>query len=305
MRDPKYVIEAEGLTRRFGSKRLGWFEAVHNLSLRVEAGSVYGLLGRNGSGKTTTIRLLLGLLWPDEGHSWVLGEESRQLSPACRQRIGYVSESGFPYDTMPLAALVRYVSTFFDRWDWPYTNHLVQRFDLPTQRPLRLLSRGQQRQCELLLALAQKPDLLILDDPALGLDVTVRREFLEVALEVAREEGKAVLFSSHVLSDVERIVDTVGMLEQGQLLYQGSLDVLKACVKRCVLTWDGTGASTLPKVEGELCRTRHGQDMVLVTCAYTPELESYLRFAAGLTAVQDMNLEEIFMALTARFSGRL
>jgi hypothetical protein len=146
------MIKAEGLTRRFGS-----VEAVHNLSFHVESGSVYGLLGKNGSGKTTAIRLLLGLLWPNAGQSWVLGEDSLHLSPPCRQRIGYVSESGLPYDTLPMPALVRFVRGWFPQLDWRHTNELLQRFVVPTDRPLKQMSRGERRLCELILELAKQP----------------------------------------------------------------------------------------------------------------------------------------------------
>jgi ABC-2 type transport system ATP-binding protein len=287
MNGSAFVIEAEGLTRRFGK-----LEAVRDLSFQVEPGSVYGLLGKNGSGKTTTIRLLLGLLWPHAGRSRLLGEDSTELSPRCRQRIGYLSEEPFPYGDLPMPAVLRFVSTFFPAWDWAYTNDLLKRFAVPLDRPLTAMSQGERRKCELLLVLAQKPDLLILDDPALGLDVTVRREFLWAALEVARQEGQAVLFTSHVLSDVERVVDTVGILDSGRLKVQAPLDDLKARTKRLVFA----GAGPAP-VEGELSRARKGRDMVLVTGAYTPELEARLRQSAGLVGVEDLNLEDVFVAL--------
>jgi ABC-2 type transport system ATP-binding protein len=298
MSDANVVIEAEGLTRSFGST-----EAVKDLSFRVEAGSVYGLLGKNGSGKTTTIRLLLGLLAPDGGWSRVLGEDSRDLSPGCRQRIGYLSEEPFPYQDLPLPALLRFVAAFFPRWDWDHTNALLRRFAVPTDKPLSGMSAGQRRLCELLLVLAQKPDLLVLDDPAMGLDVTVRREFLWAALEVARDEGKAVLFTSHVLTDVERVVDTVGVLESGRLCVQAPLEELQARMKRLLFELPVAAAPDPPAVAGELSRKRSGRDVVVVTGAYTPELEAELRRAGGLAAVEDMNLEDIFIAIVDGKAG--
>src|SRR5438132_12246765 len=137
MSDTAYVIEATDLSRHYGKT-----EAVRHLSFQVEEGSVYGLLGKNGAGKTTTIKLLLGLLWPTSGSSRVLGEDSRSLTPACRQRIGYLSEEPFPYQDLPLPALLRFVSAFFPAWDWDHTDSLLKRFELPLDRPLVTMSLG-------------------------------------------------------------------------------------------------------------------------------------------------------------------
>jgi ABC-2 type transport system ATP-binding protein len=294
----RFVIEATGLSRRFGV-----IEAVHNLSFQVEAGSVYGLLGKNGSGKTTTIKLLLGLLWPDAGSSRVLGEDSRSLTSACRQRIGYLSEEPFPYNDLPLPALLRFVSCFFPHWDRDHANSLLDRFRVPLDRSLNALSLGQRRLSELLLVLAQQPDLLILDDPGQGLDVTVRREFLWAALELARDEGKAVLFTSHILTDVERVVDTVGILESGRLKLQAPLEELQGRMKRLLFVRSSSEAPEPPAVAGEVLRERKGRDVVVVTEGYTPELEANLRRSAGLTAVEHLNLEEIFVAVVDGQSG--
>jgi ABC-2 type transport system ATP-binding protein len=225
----------------------------------------------------------------------VLGDDSRRLSPECRRRIGYLSEEPFPYNDLPLPALLRFVATFFPDWDWDHADELVRRFRPPLDRSLQTMSVGERRKSELLLVLAQKPDLLILDDPASGLDVTVRREFLWAALEVARTEGKAVLFTSHVLSDVERVVDTVGILEGGRLSVQASLEDLKGRTKRLVFASPPDPAAP-PPVAGELTRSRAGRDVVVVTDAYSPELEERLRRDAGLSAVEDLNLEDIFVA---------
>jgi ABC-2 type transport system ATP-binding protein len=298
MNGEAFVIEAHDLTRSFGT-----VEAVNGLSFRVAPGSVYGLLGKNGSGKTTTIKMLLGLLWPDRGTSSVLGEPSRRLSPDCRRRIGYLSEEPFPYADLPVPALLRFVSAFFPHWDWGYTNGLVERFAVPLDRPLQSMSAGERRKCELLLVLAQKPDLLILDDPALGLDVTVRREFLWAALEVARDEGKAVLFTSHVLTDVERVVDTVGVLDGGRLLLQAPLEELQERTKRLVFSLPGVGVPGPAVVDGELSRERRGKDVLVVTADYTPQLEARLRDSAYLSAVEDLNLEDIFVALVGTKTG--
>jgi ABC-2 type transport system ATP-binding protein len=180
---------------------------------------------------------------------------------------------------------------------------MVERFAVPMDRPIQKMSAGERRKCELLLVLAQKPDLLILDDPALGLDVTVRREFLWAALEVARSEGKAVLFTSHVLTDVERVVDTIGVLDRGRLLLQAPLEELKERTKRLVFSFPTETLSGPPLVNGELTRERRGKDWLVVTAAHTPQLEAGLRETGLLTAVEDLNLDDIFVALVESNKG--
>jgi ABC-2 type transport system ATP-binding protein len=292
MGEQSFVIEAHDLTRSFGT-----VEAVRGLSFHVEPGSIFGLLGKNGCGKTTTIKMLLGLLRPERGESTVLGEPSQRLSAACRRRIGYLSEQPFPYADLPVPALLRFVSAFFPSWDWDYANQLLHRFEVPLDRPLMTMSAGQRRKCELLLVLAQQPDLLILDDPALGLDITVRREFLWAALEVARSEGKAVLFTSHVLTDVERVVDTVGVMEAGRLLLQYPLKALQWRTRRLVFRPPGEPSPEPPPVLGELTRERHCNEIQVVTGDYSPELEAELRSSTHLVDVEDLSLEDIFVAL--------
>jgi ABC-2 type transport system ATP-binding protein len=159
------------------------------------------------------------------------------------------------------------------------------------------MSAGERRKCELLLVLAQRPDLLILDDPALGLDITVRREFLWAALEVARSEGKAVLFTSHVLTDVERVVDTVGVMDEGRLLLQSPLEELRRRTRRLVFRLPGEQYQDPPVVRGELSRERRGTEVHIVTADYSPDLEAGLRSWAYFTGVEKLNLEDIFVAL--------
>jgi len=292
------AVLAEDLTKSFGK-----VPAIRNLSFEVAPGSVFGLLGRNGAGKTTALRLLLGLLAPDSGRSTVLGEDSLALSRETRRRIGYLSEETLVPQDLPLPYLLRYVSAFFDSWDWKRAEDLVRRFAVPADRPLEKMSAGERRKAELLLVLAQRPDLLVLDDPAVGLDVTVRREFLWGALELAREEGKTVLFTSHVLTDVERIADTIGIMDRGAMRILAPLDELKARTKRLVIPLPRGRDLASVKVPGELTRSLEGSDLVVVTGEFGPEIEADLAGEFGSLDVEDLNLEEIFCAVTGAPAG--
>jgi ABC-2 type transport system ATP-binding protein len=282
------VVRADGLV-----KKLDETEAVRGLSFEVREGSVFGLVGRNGCGKTTTIRLLLGLLHPDAGSSTVFGEDSRALSVETRRRVGYLSEEPFPYADLPVPDTLEWLSAFFPAWQWPRAEKWLARFDVPREQPLKEMSKGERRRAELLLVLAQDPDLLVLDDPALGLDATVRRDFLAAALEIVRDEGKTVLFTSHVLTDVERVVDTVAFVEKGALRSAGALDDVKARTKRLVFPGAASGAAVV--VPGEVTRRIEGGDLVVVTEAFGEALERRLRQEHAGLEVEDLGLEDIFL----------
>jgi ABC-2 type transport system ATP-binding protein len=295
MSGEEIVVQAEGLHKSYGKSK-----AVDGLSFEVCRGSIYGLLGPNGSGKTTTLKLLLGLLRPDKGTSSIFSEPSRELSWRCRQRIGWLSEEKFPYDKLPLPDLLKFVSAFFEKWDWDYSRKLVEKFDVPTDRPLRSLSYGERRKAELLTVLAQQPDLLILDDPAIGLDTTVRREFLWAALEVAADKNCTVLFTSHILTDVERIVDSVGLMRRGKMYRSGALDELKARTKRLVfrnMEEIVTLTTARPLVAGEVSRRLVGSDLLVVTEDFDSEQFEALRAVGMRVEVEDLALEDIYCEL--------
>jgi ABC-2 type transport system ATP-binding protein len=289
------ALHAEGIT-----KRLEEVQALDGLDLEVPAGSIFGLLGPNGAGKTTFIRILLGFLAPDSGRSIVLGEDSLRLSREARRRIGYLSESRFPHGDLPLPFLLRWLGAFFPDLDWRRCEEMARRLDVPQDRPLNGMSAGERRKAELLLALAHGPDLLVLDDPAAGLDITVRRQFLREALEMAQEEGKTVLFTSHILTDVERVADRVAIIDRGKLRLQAPLDDLKARTKRLVLEGAGDGAAGTVRVRGEISREVRGRDLLVVTGEYDPDLEVQLGSVSSSVQVEDLNLDEIFCAVVGR-----
>ncbi|MCU0727390.1 MAG: ABC transporter ATP-binding protein [Planctomycetes bacterium] len=287
MADPPVVIR--GLARRFRK-----VEALRDLDLEVPEGSIFGLLGPNGSGKTTALRILLGLLRADAGRASVWGEDSLSLSAATRQRIGYLSEEPFPYDDLPIDDLLLFISAFFDRFDHVRAGALRDRLRIPRDQALAELSAGQRRRAELVLALAPDPDLLVLDDPLAGLDATVRREFLDLVLEFSRREGKTVLFTSHVLTDVERVADTVGFLVGGSMRLVAPLDDLKERVRRLVIETE----SAEPKIPGELSRRSVPGGVAVVTAGFGEPLLADLRARYGRVHAEELGLEEIFLAVT-------
>lgn len=284
------VIEVDELYKSYGDTH-----AVRGASFSVESGRIFGLIGANGCGKSSTIRMLLGLSEPKRGESRVFGENSLTMARRTRQRIGYLSETPIEDHGLPLSGLLRYYSSFFEAWDWKLVEALTERMQVKTDRPLDDMSAGERRRCELVLTLAHNPDLLVLDDPAVGLDATVRRDFLYTALELARDEGKTILFTSHVLHDVERIVDSLAIMREGKVCVQDDLDEILACTKRIVFR-DGT-SSSIATVAGELSREQRGRDLIVVTQGFDAAMERELRPQASVE-IEAMNLEDIFCEVT-------
>lgn len=213
--------------------------AVHNLSLSVETGQVYGLVGDNGAGKTTTIKMMLGLLHPHPGQVKVLGYDPWVNGVEMKKRIGYVSEGREMYPWMRVSEILWFQSQFYETWDQEMVEQNLKTMELPPKEKIKNLSRGMRAKLALLLAMGHRPDLLILDEPSSGLDPIVRREILEQIISIIQSEGRTVFFSSHLLDEVERVADRVGILCRGQLLRDDPLDTLKQKVKRIRVVWDG------------------------------------------------------------------
>jgi ABC-2 type transport system ATP-binding protein len=216
------AIAVEGLTKRFG-RRL----AVDSLTFEVSTGSVCGFLGRNGAGKSTAIRLMMNLLDPTAGRATLLGLDSRRDHTSLMQRVGYVSESPVFYDWMKVKELIRFTGRFYRRWNQARVDSLLDQFSIDREQKVRHLSRGTLAQLALLLALGGDPELLILDEPATGLDVLVRRDFLGSIIQLIQQDGRTVLFSSHLLHEVERVADQVIIIDEGRLVKSGTVEDLK------------------------------------------------------------------------------
>ncbi len=221
------ALETRGLTKRFGKSPV-----VDELSLAVPVGSVCGLLGNNGAGKTTTIRMLMGHLYPSAGSVLTLGVDPHYQREETLQRIAYVSESMRLPWWMTVAGALRMNASLFPKWEARRADQLLDAFDLSRKSRFGLMSSGQRRKTLLLLALCQGAELLIFDEPANGLDLESRRAFLDCVLDLALEGNRTVLLSSHILSDLERVVDRIILLRKGRLLHSGVLDELKSGTRR-------------------------------------------------------------------------
>ena len=188
------------------------------LKLIVEPGQVLGLVGRNGAGKSTLLRLLLGLTQPQTGQAWVFGDPALKLSDAVKQRISYVPQQPDAMAWLSAGQLMDFVGRFYPRWDAAYARDTLQRWNIDTNKLMAKLSPGERQRVDLVRALASQPELLVLDEPAAALDPVARRELLrEIALR-AGEAGTTVVFSTHIVSDLERVASHIAFLHQGRLL---------------------------------------------------------------------------------------
>ncbi|MDD2711192.1 MAG: ABC transporter ATP-binding protein [Verrucomicrobiae bacterium] len=287
-----WMIETRQVSRAFDKT-----QAVRDLNLRVRKGSLFGLLGRNGAGKTTTIKMLVGLTRPDSGEIRVNGADPLGFTIADKRKIGYHSEKQILPPYMRVKNLVRFCSQFYPDWDHALVNRLLERFRIDPAKRISALSQGGQRQTGFILALAQRPDLLILDEPAANLDAVARREFLDELLELIRQGGKTVLISSHILSDIERIADEIGIIANGTLKVSDSLDRLKETILKVrFFNFEHPAKMEIPASyrmtygENETLATLRAEDRAVLdrlASAYHCEYET-----------QSLSLEDLFVELS-------
>lgn len=216
------VIDVSKLTRRFGANT-----ALASVSLSLPRGAVYGLVGANGAGKTTLIRHILGLLRAESGSVRVFGLDPVADPVGVLSRIGYLSEENDLPGWMRVDELIRYSRAFYAAWDDDYAEELRQTFALDPAARVKTLSKGQKARVGLLIALAYRPELLVLDEPSSGLDPIVRRDILGAVIRTIADEGRTVLFSSHLLEEVEQVADHVTMINEGRIVLSAQLDDIK------------------------------------------------------------------------------
>jgi ABC-2 type transport system ATP-binding protein len=286
-----YPVKVSGLTRRFGAK-----SALDNVSLTVPAGMVFGLVGENGAGKTTLIKHILGLLKAEAGSVRVFGLDPIKDPVAVLSRIGYLSENRDLPEWMRVEELLRYTQAFYSKWDAQYAEQLRAQFNLDPSARIRNLSRGESAKAGLLLALAHRPELLLLDEPSSGLDPVVRRDILEAIIRTVAEEGRAVLFSSHLLEEVERISDQVAIMHQGRVVLSGPLEDIKQKHHRLTLHFERPLLQA-PALRGALSIAGAGREWTVICDGARAELTAAAAsLGARIVAEHTPSLDEIFVA---------
>jgi ABC-2 type transport system ATP-binding protein len=290
------AIEIEGLRYRAGKG----FE-IADLALHVPIGAIYGFLGPNGSGKTTTMRLALGLLRPLAGRITVLGHAMPADAHRVLARVGYVPEQPHLDPTLTLRETLRFQAAFYPPWDWPRAEQLLGQFDLDEHRLFGRLSKGQKAKAMILLALAQRGELLVLDEPTDGLDPVVRRDILAALLEYVAQQHATIFISSHLVHELERICDWVGVMDDGRLVTEVPMDRLKNGIKRLRVAGAPAVIDRAPFVV--LARDgANGGPETWVVRGWEPGMTAYFEtIGASLHDVIDLDLEEGFVELLRTF----
>lgn len=287
------VVETHGLTKRYGN-----VEAVRDLSLTVERQRITGFLGRNGAGKSTTIKMLLGMVRPTAGAGRVLGYDIADPAQSLeiRRRIAYVGEDKGLYGYMTVAELIRFTRSFYPDWQPRIEADLLKQYQLPLGRKVKAISKGMRTKLALLLALARRPELIILDEPSEGLDPVSIEELLQTLQEV-RAAGTSIFFSSHQLSEVERIADRVLMIDRGQLVMNTLLSDLLDNYRN--ITVEFAGQDPMPAFDlAGVERTRvKGRQAWVLASSNVEGIVAHARSLDAVVQVTPVNLRDVFLDL--------
>lgn len=225
MENNDIVLKLENVTKSYGDKPV-----LKNIDLELKRGSIMGLIGKNGAGKTTIIKALLGLLKLDSGKATIFGEDSWDLPGEVKHRIGYVPQSLNMMDMhqwIKVSSLIDYVSTFYKKWNKEKVNTLLKEWHIDPSAKFRTLSEGEKQKVAIILVMGHEPDLYIFDEPVASLDPVARRDFIKELVELNLERGSTMLFSTHITSDLERIAADIAFLKDNEIKYTGDLSSLK------------------------------------------------------------------------------
>lgn len=285
------VIEVEDVCKNFGDTSV-----LKGLTLSIQKGQTFAFLGRNGAGKSTTIKMLMGLLKPDSGSLSVLGKNPITNPIHVRSSVGHLAEDQAMFGWMRIEQLISFIAPFYSTWDHQLAQTYATQFELPLRTKVKHLSKGLSVRLGLLLALAHRPELVILDDPALGLDPIMRRDFNRDLVTHMQAEGRTVLYSSHLLDEVEPVADVVAILHKGKIVRQAATEDLRGQVKRII-----TNAEAMSRIGSQLKildgRVVAGEVVLAIDDA--AQAIELLRQQDIEHRVVDLNLDEIFEAFVA------
>jgi ABC-2 type transport system ATP-binding protein len=286
------AVQATHLSKKFGTKQV-----IDDLSFEVSPGDVIGVLGKNGAGKTTLLELMLGFTPPSAGGVRIFGHSSVALPGDVKVRVGFVPQQDELLEQLSVADQLRVIASFYPRWDSNFIERLCNEWGLDPRARIKNMSVGERQKLSILLAFGHRPDLLVLDEPVASLDPMARRQFLEQLVDASAGGDRAIIFSSHIVSDIERLANRIWILKDGRLDWQGDLDSLKESIVRLHARADAGVIATLA-VPGALSVRREGNFATAVVRDWTPERQRALEVhGAPSVEVEALGLEEIFLEL--------
>jgi ABC-2 type transport system ATP-binding protein len=287
------VIEAADLRKHYDS-----VEALRGLTFGVPAGSICGFLGRNGAGKTTAIKMLLGMAHPTSGTARVFGLQASDPDAGVniRRRTGFVSDEKELYDSMTAAEMIRFTAKFFPHWRPDLEQRYIRRFELPLERRVKALSRGTRTRLALLLALSRGAELLILDEPTSGLDPAATEDVLQTIVAHVAAEGTTVFFSSHQIAEVDQIADRVVIIDGGRAVVSGGLDEVRERFRRVQFVFDKDAPETVFRSPGVERIVRRGRVLIVLSSADVDAVVAEAQHLKPVSVdVAPVTLKEIFL----------
>ena len=292
------AIKIEGLHFSYGKKQV-----LKGVDLEVPKGSIFGFIGRNGTGKTTTIKTLLGLQKPQAGRCMIGGLDSFTQTLEVRKRIGFMAEDQQMYGWMTVNRIIKWVAGFYADWNYKFADELADILGLSKNMKVKELSKGQNSSLALLLALGHRPDIVILDDPTLGLDPIARKDFLRHVIELLQSNGVTVFFSSHLLYEIEPVADHIAILDNGVIIKASKTEQLRESVRKFVLT--PAPEANFNQIPGILDVLKVGDNVSITVEDCNEEKRTQLKgISTNSTTEVALNLDEIFEAYVIGNRGR-
>jgi ABC-2 type transport system ATP-binding protein len=284
------ILRAESLYKKFGRKQV-----LKDFSMTLGEGKVYGLLGKNGEGKTTLIRIIMGVIPGDEGEIFFEDKLIAFNSPNYKEKVGYIPEESIFFGWMKIKQLLAFNSSFYPKWNATKAQEFLKRFELDENLRIKNLSRGMKLKMGLIIALASEPSLLILDDPTSGMDVPTRHDFLRNIIREILDQGTTILFSTHLVHELEGIIDHLGILHEGHLILDDAFEEVKSSTRKVHLVFDGSVPDRID-VKGVLTQQSDGNKFDLGIYPWSEEARKDLEaLNPSRMDVESMTLEEIFV----------
>jgi len=288
--DENPIVQMQGVSKRFGK-----INALDGVDLEIRPGSIIGLVGANGAGKSTLLRHIIGLYLADEGRCTTFGCDAAKLGPEELGRIGYVHQEGELIDWMKAGQLIRYVSAYYPNWNKELEAKYVADYEISTEARVGSLSPGQRQKLAILLAICFEPELLILDEPAAALDPVMRGNFLDLLLQFIQDENRTIIISSHILSDIEKVIDHLVIMKTGRILLDLGFDELRECYSRVRLSaLSGELPAELPFTNVLDCRRANGEAILTVENCPPEQLQQQAEKLNCRIDIQTLPLEDIY-----------